>query len=68
MLPALTGRNYKDLEIAGGRDASVIFYDIAFNNNHSEAEIQKIRKELEDYCSLDTEGCLLVLEEIRRLV
>jgi hypothetical protein len=55
VLPALTGRSYKDLAIHEGGQASTEFMRITFGEA-SEEERRRIRAELEEYCGLDTRG------------
>ncbi len=67
VLPAMTGRSYGDIEIAGGGDASALFLSTT-TNKLSKEEIKKIRKDLETYCKLDTEAMVLILRELKRIV
>jgi hypothetical protein len=67
VLPAMTGRTYEEMEIAGGGDASALFLSIALGNL-SESEKRKIRENLERYCALDTEAMILVIDELKKLV
>ena len=60
VLPAVTGKSYKGLEIANGGDASVLYYRTTLGNM-KKTEIDKIRKNLEKYCGLDTEGMVGLL-------
>lgn len=62
VLLALTGKNYEDLNINNGSLASVSYIDYAFNNK------KQLRNDLLTYCKLDTEGMLLIIQEIRKLV
>ena len=68
VLPALTGKSYSDLGIAGGENASLQYLFITHGNNGNkleETEIIKIRKDLEKYCALDTMGMVDILEVLR---
>ena len=60
VLPAVTGKSYVDLEVAGGESANVQFLYISHGGTDgskpSDKEMAKIRENLEKYCSLDTEG------------
>ncbi len=66
VLPALTGKGYTDLNIANGDDASLAFFNMAMGNCSNE-EKSKIMKDLEEYCALDTEGMIWIIDELRRL-
>ena len=67
VLPALTGKSYEDMNIANGGDASLSFIHI-LTGKVSKEEEKKIRKDLEDYCGLDTEGMIWIVDELRKLV
>ncbi len=71
VLPVLTGISYGDMEISNGQEASVRYLDITFlkdiNNNTDKEYIDKIRKDLLDYCGLDTEGMIFILRELYKL-
>lgn len=66
VLPALTGKSYQGLEIAEGGTASLEYLRVTFGDV-SEEERQKVRRDLEKYCALDTEGMLLIVEELEKL-
>lgn len=66
VLPALTGKGYDNLDIAKGDEAGLAFFNIAMNK-YTKEEKQKARQDLEEYCSLDTEGMIWILEELNRL-
>lgn len=66
VLPALTKKSYKEMNISNGEDASLSFIRMAFTAM-AEKEKQRIRKDLEDYCGLDTEGMIWIVEELRKL-
>ncbi len=66
VLPALTGKSYKGLEIAGGGTASLEYLRVTFGDV-DEKERQRVRGELEEYCTLDTHGMVLIVDELARL-
>ena len=66
VLPALTGKSYEGLEIAEGGTASLEYLRVTFGDV-GEKERQKVRRELETYCALDTEGMVLIVDEMERL-
>ncbi len=72
VLPALTGISYSGMEISNGQEASVRYLDITFlKDSEDKADkeyIDKIRKDLLDYCGLDTEGMIFILRELYKLV
>jgi hypothetical protein len=72
VLPALTGISYDDMEISNGQQASLSFLDISFLNGKdrgiSQEHVNKIRKDLLDYCGLDTEGMIFILRKLYKLV
>ena len=67
VLPALTGQGYDNMEIAKGDDASLTFFNIVMGI-YSEEERQKVRQDLEEYCSLDTEGMVRIVGRLLELV
>ena len=67
VLPALTEKSYVDLEIQNGQEASLRYLNITFLKGEKEpdkAHIEKIRKDLLDYCGLDTEGMIFILRKL----
>lgn len=67
VLPALTDLSYKELEIANGGDASSAYEKICMEDLPEE-EVNKIRKNLEIYCELDTWAEVKILEALTKLV
>jgi hypothetical protein len=71
VLPTLTGKSYKDMEITNGQEASLRYLNITFLKGEKEPDrvhVEKIRKDLLDYCGLDTEGMIFILRELYRMV
>ncbi|MBW3020031.1 DUF2779 domain-containing protein [Candidatus Woesearchaeota archaeon] len=66
ILPALTNKSYEDLDIANGADACVLYPAITYNEVTKE-EKEKVRKDLLEYCKLDTEAMVWILEELKKL-
>ncbi|MHB8279790.1 MAG: DUF2779 domain-containing protein [Candidatus Humimicrobiaceae bacterium] len=70
VLPALTGISYDDMEIKNGQQASIRYLNITFLKDEKEqdkAQVEKIRKDLLDYCGLDTEGMIFILRELYKM-
>jgi hypothetical protein len=67
VLPAITGRSYKDLEIQEGGTASREFLRVTFSDV-AKAEREKVRRQLEIYCGQDTEGMVWIVDELCNLV
>jgi hypothetical protein len=65
VLPVLTGSGYEDLPIADGDSASIEFMRVTFGDA-SNAERTKVRKQLEQYCGLDTFGMLKIVLRLER--
>jgi len=64
VLPALTGKDYKNLEIQEGGAASREFIRVTFTDV-SESERKRVRRALDKYCGQDTEGMLWILAALR---
>ena len=64
VLPALTGLSYDGLPIADGRKAGVAFIEAEFNGS-GEDRREKIRRDLEAYCGLDTGGMVAILNKLQ---
>ncbi|MCG9479782.1 MAG: DUF2779 domain-containing protein [Actinomycetia bacterium] len=70
VLPALTGISYGDMEIKNGEEASLKFLNTSFFKDGKEVnkiQLEKIRKDLIDYCGLDTEGMIFILRKLYKL-
>ena len=66
VLPAITGKDYSDLEIDNGTDASMKYF-----YSHIKADLKnvdEIRSNLLKYCGLDTEGMIWIIEELNKMV
>ena len=68
VLPAVTGETYADLEISEGESASRLYYEMIHVKNLGDKEKAKLLKDLEEYCSLDTEGMIMILNELQKFV
>ena len=66
VLPAITGKDYSDLEISDGTDASMQYF-----YSHIKADLKnigEIRNNLLKYCGLDTEGMIWIIDVFFRIV
>jgi hypothetical protein len=66
VLLAITGKGYDNLEIRDGGNASALYY-----YSHIKQEIdgkEEIRKNLLEYCCLDTEGMIWIINALKKLV
>ncbi len=72
VLPALTNKSYQGLEIAQGEMASVNYRHLAHGLPDgtflTPLQAKKIREDLEKYCALDTEGMVLIVDALRKIV
>lgn len=66
VLPAVTGKGYEEIGIGAGMDASVAFARITCGDATQE-EISQVRADLVEYCKLDTEGMIWVVDKLREL-
>ena len=64
VLPAFTGKNYKDLDIQGGMEASIKYEDF-FKGDLRGRELNDYWIGVLGYCHLDTEAMVLLLEKLR---
>lgn len=66
VLPAITGKGYDNLDINNGEDAFISFMKVTYGNV-PESERLKVRKNLEEYCKLDTEGMIWIVDELKKM-
>ena len=65
VLPALCGADYSSLEICKGDDASLLY----LNSNYlGIGDKEKIRKDLLEYCKLDTLAMVWIVEKLGELI
>ena len=67
VLPTITDLSYSDMEIADGGTASGKFLRVTFGDA-DDAERQKVRKALEEYCALDTLAMVRIVERLWEIV
>ena len=65
VLPALTGKSYEGLSIAKGDDASLTYFKMT-TGALSGQEAIKARKDLEEYCGLDTQAMIWIVDELEK--
>ena len=66
VLPALTGKGYDKLAIQEGGAASREFLRVTFGDVTA-AERRRVRRDLEEYCGLDTLGMVQIVDQLKRL-
>jgi len=66
VLPALTGAGYESLDIADGETASREYLRVTFGGVDEKGRA-RVRKQLEDYCGLDTMGMIRIVEELGKI-
>jgi len=66
VLPAVTGKGYEEMGIGAGMDASIAYGRIMYGNA-TEEETAKVRTDLLNYCKMDTEGMIWVVDKLREL-
>ena len=64
VLPALTGKGYDDMAISDGSQASQEFLNAVFGEASAE-DRERVRKNLEEYCALDTMGMVDIVGALR---
>ena len=62
----MTGKSYEGLEIAEGGTASLEYLRVTFGDV-DEKERRKVRQSLQTYCALDTEGMVLIVDELSEM-
>ena len=67
VLPAITGLSYDALEIADGQDASIAFQAVTYADADDETK-NRVYEQLEQYCGLDTEGMLHIVNRLGDLL
>jgi len=67
VLPAITDLKYKGLDIADGQTASREYERVTFGQV-SEKEKEKVRKQLEEYCGLDTLAEVRIIDRLWGIV
>jgi len=67
VLPAITGKSYKGMEIGDGGTASAEFFRITYQDC-SDAEKKKARENLLKYCELDTLAEVMIVERLGKLI
>lgn len=65
VLPALTGISYSDLEISDGESAAREYLRVMYGDVSSD-EKEKVRESLLQYCGLDTEGMVWIVEKLHK--
>ncbi len=66
VLPAITGKGYDNLEINNGGDASILYFNSHIKNKEEVRD--KLRQDLLNYCGLDTEAMVWIVDELKELI
>ncbi|MBU1643769.1 MAG: DUF2779 domain-containing protein [Nanoarchaeota archaeon] len=66
VLPAITGKGYDNLEINNGGDASILYFNSHIKDKEEVKD--KLRQDLLNYCGLDTEGMVWIVNELSKLI
>ena len=66
VLPALTWNSYEGMNIQTGDEASRTFVN-TFLKEQSSGDREQIRKDLEDYCCLDTQAMVDIVGKLKQL-
>jgi len=66
VLPAFTGKDYSQLAIGEGGTASLEFVRVTFSEVSAE-ERNRVRRQLEEYCPLDTLAMVWLVEKLHEL-
>ena len=67
VLPALTGKTYDGMDISEGGTASREYLRVTFTKV-DDADRRKVRKALDEYCRLDTQGMVDVVRALAELL
>ena len=68
VFPALTDGSYEGLEIGDGGAASLEFGRVMFSDGISKEDKQRVLKNLEIYCKLDTQAMIDILKILKTVV
>ena len=68
VLPVLTDASYSDLSINEGMAASLAFVEMVFDSETTDERKAEIRKDLLEYCALDTKAMVDIVDALRELV
>jgi hypothetical protein len=66
VLPALTGKGYEHLAIQEGNTAGREFLRVTFGEVPA-TEHRRVRRDLEEYCGLDTLGMVQIVDQLNLL-
>ncbi|MFC2003637.1 DUF2779 domain-containing protein [Chloroflexota bacterium] len=66
VLPAITGKSYDEMGIGAGMDASMAYERITYSDVTQE-EISSVRADLLEYCKLDTEGMIWIVDKLKEI-
>lgn len=64
VLPVMSDLSYEDMEINNGGYASIEYERVTYDENVSDKEKKKVRKDLEKYCELDTQAEAEIIKKL----
>ena len=68
----MTGMTYKGMEISNGAEASIRYAYITHGKidgtKAKRDEIKKVRDDLKEYCELDTEAMIKIMEKLKEVL
>jgi Domain of unknown function(DUF2779) len=67
VLPVLTGKGYEGMEIAEGGTASQEYLRVTYGDVEAK-ERENVRRDLENYCKLDTEGMTMIVDALHKIL
>ncbi|HMD54956.1 MAG TPA: DUF2779 domain-containing protein, partial [Phycisphaerae bacterium] len=67
VLPVLAGKDYQNLMIQEGGTASREYQRVTFTEV-TDAERNRVRRALEEYCGQDTMGMVWIMENLKKLI
>ena len=66
VLPIFSDLRHSNLNISSGEDAAAVYLSLIYGNNITEPE--KVKKDLLEYCKLDTYSMVILLDGLRKCI
>ena len=67
VLPAITGKGYEGMVVADGGTASQEYLRVMFGEGITEEERTAVRKNLEEYCKMDTMAMVRIVDKLNAM-